>query len=231
MKLLSPFIVAYLLTSSLFAHQIIAEKKDNHYEIAFWAHDGFNKYDKKQLMSAKAYDINAKPILSGIDFSKDTPQILTDGKVAVVTAVFDALYWTQTDKGYENISQDEFKGVVFDSLRSIKLGKTYFAYSEKLSKPLGLELEVTPLINPLTIKVGEKLPVLVTYQGKVLSGAEFETKDGELDGVKTDEFGIAFVPIKSSGLQIIAAVHTYPYIFDRLSQNITVQSSISFEVK
>ncbi|XPV54225.1 MAG: hypothetical protein ACNI3H_04275 [Halarcobacter ebronensis] len=60
----------------------------------------------------------------------------------------------------------KYKGIVYNSLKSIKYGKRYFQWSDSFLKPSGMKLEVVPLINPLKIKAGEKLPVLVIKRWK-----------------------------------------------------------------
>ena len=49
--------------------------------------------------------------------------------------------------------------------------------------------------------------------------------------LKTNKYGIANIPVKNSGLQIIAAVYYADEISDNNVNKITIQSSISFEVK
>lgn len=154
------------------AHQSVAVKVGQHYELKFWAHNGFEDYKKEQFLGAAAYDLSAKEIKTGVDYSKQPPAILTAAPAAIVVTSFDAGYWSKTDAGYVTKPAYEAAGVVFDTLRSLKIGKTYFAYSLALSAPLGLELEVTPLKDPFSLKVGDVLLVLVAYQGRALAGAK-----------------------------------------------------------
>lgn len=220
-----------LAVSTLFAHQITAKKDSNGlYKAVFWAHGKYQKFDIKQLKGANSYDINNKEIKTGIDFSKG-PYLLTAKKPAMVTLTFDAGYWTKGENGYENISPSKYKGVVFNTLKSIKYGKRYFQWDESFLQATGMYLEVIPLINPLNIKKGEKLPVLVIKEGKAFANARFETSDYEDLDVKTNKFGIAYIPVKNSGLQIIAAIYYGDEINDTKVNKITIQSSISFEVK
>lgn len=221
-----------LATASLFSHQITAQKAQNNtYEGKFWAHGKFQDYKSNQLKGALAFDLNNKEINTGIDYSKKQPVLLTAKKPAMIALTFDAGYWVKGENGYENIEPSKYKGIVYNTLKSIKYGKRFFAWNETFLKPSGLPLEVIPLINPLTIKVGDKLPVLVIKDGKALANAKFETSDYEDLNTKTNKFGIANIPIKTKGLQIIAAQYYTNEINDPNVNNITIQSSISFEVK
>lgn len=221
-----------LSTATLFAHQITAQKAQNNtYKASFWAHGEFQEYKSNQLKGALAYDINNKQIKTGIDYSKKQPVLLTAKKPAMMSLIFDAGYWVKGENGYENIDPSKYDGIVYNTLKSIKYGKRFFDWNESFLKPSGLPLEVVPLINPLTIKVGDKLPVLVIKDGKALEGAGFETSDYEDLNIKTNRYGIANIPVKSKGLQIIAAQYYTSELSDPKVSNITIQSSISFEVK
>ena len=218
-------------TSTLLAHQITAKiDKNGVYTAQFWAHGKYDSFDIKQLKGATAYDENNQEIKTGIDYSKG-PELLMVKKPAMIALSFDAGYWVKTDNGYKNIDPSKYKGVVFNTLKSIKYGKRYFKWSESFTNPAGLGMEVVPLINPLKIKKGEKLPVLVLKDGEVLQNAGFETSDYEDLDIKTNKYGIAYVPVKRSGLQIIAAKYYADEVNDPNVNKITIQSSISFEVK
>ncbi len=219
-----------ILATSIYAHQVtVKEGANNTFKPKFWAHGEFKSFEAKQLKGAKAYDINNKAIKTGIDF--ENLSILTAKKPAMVTLTFDAGYWVKGDNGYKNTNPTTYKGIVYDTLKSIKYGKRYFEYSDSFINPVGLKLEIVPLINPLEIKPNDKLPVLVIKDGKPAEGISFETSDYENLDIKTNEFGIASIPVKTSGLQIIAAVYYANQINDPKVNNITIQSSISFEVK
>ncbi len=221
---------AVIATSFVFAHQITAKVDKNVYSAEFWAHGKYSSFDVKQLKGATAYDENNQEIKTGIDYSKGS-ELLMAKKPSMIALSFDAGYWTKTDEGYKNIEPSKYKGIVFNTLKSFKYGKRYFTWSDKFINPIGLSMEVVPLINPLKIKKGEKLPVLVLKDGKALANAGFETSDYEDLDIKTNKFGIAYIPVKSSGLQIIAAKYYTNEINDPNVNNITIQSSISFEVK
>ncbi len=226
------FTISLLLaTYTLFAHQITAKKDVNGtYKAQFWAHGEFQKFEARQLKGTSAYDINNKKIKTGIDYSKDTT-LLTAKKPAMIALTFDAGYWVEGDKGYENIEPSKYKGIVYNTLKSVKYGKRYFEWSDAFLKPTGIKIEIIPLVNPFTIKKGDKLPVLVLKDGEAFENASFETSDyGNLD-IKTNKYGIANIPVKNAGLQIIAAVYYADEISDKNTNKITIQSSISFEVK
>ncbi|WP_024954952.1 DUF4198 domain-containing protein [Sulfurospirillum arcachonense] len=222
--------VGLLLAISLQAHQITVHKVKNHYEAIYWAHGDYIPYDKYQLKGIKAFGKNAKTLNAGIDFNKKIPQLLIDGEPSMVTLFFNAGYWTKTMEGYKNIAPKDAKGIIFSSLKSVKFSKTLLHWDEAFKKPVGLKMEVTPLINPLNLKIGDTLPILVTKDGYALANAGFETSDNDDPTYKTNKFGIAYIPIIKKGVMIIAAKSYAPQIEDMNVENITLQSAFIFKV-
>ncbi len=231
MKKISILLASLFLANSLYAHQIVAQKEGNHYKAAFWAHGKFIDYDKHQLKGAKSYDKSAKELNTGIDFSGKSAKVLIDGIPNMITFSFDSGYWTKTMEGYKNVSPLDVKGVVFDSVKSIKFSKTIFAWNQEFTKPKGMKMEVTPLVNPLALKPGETLPVLVTLDGNALIGASFETSDNDEPTFKTDKYGIAYIPLQKKGLTIIAAKYYTPQVEDSVVENLILQSALVFNIK
>jgi uncharacterized GH25 family protein len=88
------------------------------------------------------------------------------------------------------------------------------------SKPLGLPLELVPLQNPFTRKVGDTLGVRVLFQEKPLAGANLGWQrpgDGDtpIGYVRTDANGDALIPIAKTGLMTIRLTHmTRPKLAD-----------------
>lgn len=217
------------------AHQVVTQSVDkNKFEAKFWAHGKFQDYVSAQVLGAKAYDESLKPIKTGIiyhyDDAKKSPEILTEKSPAIMTTLFDAQYWVQTDAGYVTGDKVTAKGIVFDAIKSVKIGKTYLSWNEKMLMPIGLKLEVIALSDPFKLKVGDKLPVLVLKDGKPANGVKFEDAKDDLDEA-TNEFGIALIPIKDKGLNIIAARGEEPLFGDPKAERLLIQSSISFELK
>lgn len=88
------------------------------------------------------------------------------------------------------------------------------------SKVLGLPLEIVPLRNVFTIKVGDTLPVRVLFQGKPLPEANLGWQspgDGETarGTLRTDAKGEALIPIARADLMTIRLTHmTRPKMAD-----------------
>lgn len=76
---------------------------------------------------------------------------------------------------------------------------------------IGHLLELVPQKNPLALKAGETLPVLVLYDGKPLEGAGVEIgnlvdklPEERIKRYPTDAAGIAQVPLRPRGINTLA---------------------------
>lgn len=82
----------------------------------------------------------------------------------------------------------------------------------EFDRPLGLPLEIVPLMNPLTRKPGETLPVRVYFQDKPLTDANLGWSypgdgDSPRGTVRTNPQGEARIPIDRAGLMTIRLTH------------------------
>lgn len=231
MKVIPVLLVTAFAVSIGFAHQIVASKKDNSYEAIYWNHESFEPYSKEQLKGVKAFGLNGKSISAGIDYSGTVPKILTDADVGMMSFSFDAGQWVKGTKGFEHVSASQSKGIVFGTLKSHKFSKTLFSWNENFTKPVGLYMEIVPLVNPLSLKAGDTFPVLVLKEGLPLANAGFESSDEEEPSYKTDAYGIAQIPVKKKGLFIVAAKYYAQQYENPAVDAVTIQSSLSFTVK
>lgn len=79
-------------------------------------------------------------------------------------------------------------------------------------RTFGQALEIVPLANPAGLKVGDTLHVKVLFEGKPLTKAPTfaharSGKDVNRTALKTDQQGIAAIPLKSTGPWLVRLVH------------------------
>ncbi|MCP4813466.1 MAG: DUF4198 domain-containing protein [Planctomycetaceae bacterium] len=77
---------------------------------------------------------------------------------------------------------------------------------------VGLPLEIVPLTDPFTLKVGNTLPIQVLFKGKPLNNAHlgwaYPNEGNEPRGtIRTDTKGNALIPLAQSGLITIRLTH------------------------
>jgi nickel transport protein len=126
---------------------------------------------------------------------------------ATLAATFSTGYWTKTPWGTTNVPRTGVSGVLrsWYSEESLKLVQRWTAAS---ANAVGGGLEITPTTNPLQLKPGDKLVVLVTDGGKPVSGVPVAYA-GETRGATGDD-GKVSIRLRRSGLQLLQASRETP---------------------
>jgi uncharacterized GH25 family protein len=102
----------------------------------------------------------------------------------------------------------------------------------RVTKPLGLTLEIVPERNPYALKPGEALPVRVLYEGRPLAGATVKLTNLDFDmrplAVKqTDSAGRTAFDVPLKGVWLLNVIWTKP-VRDPRGDFDTTFSSLSF---
>lgn len=129
------------------------------------------------------------------------------GPCAVLWVRYVTGYWTKTAWATKNVPRTGLSGVLrsWHAQESIKrIGQ----WSAAAGKPLGVGLELVPLSNPLKLKPGDKLRVLVTDDGQPLAGVPVAYGD-DMRGVSGADGEIS-IRLRRAGLQLISATVETP---------------------
>ena len=80
--------------------------------------------------------------------------------------------------------------------------------NDNYKKQTGLKLEITPLENPYSKRVGDKLKFQITFDGKPLADRTIfaENRNSEKQRMKTDRNGKITVKLDRSGLWLVRLV-------------------------
>jgi uncharacterized GH25 family protein len=141
--------------------------------------------------------------------------------VYVIAAQMNPGFVCRTAKGMKMGTKKEFPDANlcfrfdFAGKTLVNVGKQNKGFDRRAQSTL----EIMPLKNPNTLKVGETLPVTVIFQGKPLAGAEIMfTHDGWSDPQKpfavlgkTDAKGKIQVKLDKPGRWLLIASHKTPY--------------------
>ncbi len=105
-------------------------------------------------------------------------------------------------------------------------------------KIVGHKIEIMPQMNPYRLKVGDKLPVKLQFEGRPLAGAlvsatseGFQGKSEYPQRVRTDQDGLASVTLTASGPWLIRTVHMLPCADVKEADWESYWGSITFEVR
>ncbi len=115
----------------------------------------------------------------------------------------------------------------------LQVGLPGKAAQPQVTAPVGLSLEIVPLVNPYQPGPASSLPVQVLYQGRPLAGALVKLNDLNADERpvevrRTDTNGRADFQIKRSGLWQLNVVWSQPLVNNRSADFLTTFSSLSF---
>ena len=178
-------------------------------------------------MDGKAQDMNQQ----GENYQYVSKEKLGKGAYWV-SAIYQPTFWSKNDSGWK---QQNLKDMPDASTcqQAQMFGKALVVAGDDavdvaaVSKPAGQALEIVPLADPTQVKVDERFPVQIYYQGKPLAGATviatsdtFMAKD--LDATrderppqafsgKTDKDGKVNVIPQMEGLWKIKVAHKAPF--------------------
>jgi nickel transport protein len=198
-------VVLVLLAGPAWAHDLWLEKEA----------DGFGLYSgHKHSGHAGAQITQYRPevVKEALCFDEQGQRMAFDAEAAypyriraacaAVYVLTSSGYWTKTPYGTENVPRAQARMPVRSWL-SFESVKRLDRWSAALAKPLTPGLEITPLNDPLTLHTGEKLRLLVTFEGRPVEGSVV-AYDDKARG-KSGADGAVNVRVQHAGFQIIQA--------------------------
>ncbi|HJT19452.1 MAG TPA: DUF4198 domain-containing protein [Nitrospira sp.] len=254
MKGLTCFVCLTIMVSAhteTFGHDVwITTKPDTSGSVQALVHHGHpgdrKTPDLDKLFDLTAYDAGgqAGSLLPGVvsGAHEGVPVLITksfsETGIVVLAARYDNGYWVNTPYGHRNTSRLQIPDGA-DSLSSMKYAKTLLPIRSAASNPyrtiVGHRLELVPLDDPFTLKPGASLSVRVYFEGKPLRGASVEWGDGvtpmeeqDIPRFKTDEQGIAVIPLAKTGPQLLVVDHFVPAAHHKLAARDLHNATLSF---
>lgn len=217
-----------MLVQPVFAHVIWFDYKEGEYQLLFGhPEDGPEPYNPAKFKEATAYDKNKNVVPFSVKTQQDSLSLVSEGDVAAITAFFENGYFVRIPGSTSlNVSESEAEqyNPNYEVGRYLKYTKALYDWSDALSQPFGLPLEIQPLKNPFDLKAGEYLPVQVLYNGSLLKNPTVEYL-GETLNVNSD--GIAFVPYGKGGFQPIEASYTLLLDNNPYADNLSYETSFT----
>lgn len=220
----------FFLVTNAFAHDAWVSKKEGQFIVLYGHGDKTETYDADKVKEVKAYSIDGNIIHVRVEKEGYPVIIKPKAGTALLSLYFDNGFWSKTPEGYKNKPKKEVPDAL-ESSHSIKYSKAILKWSDKFLKPIGMEMEVVPLKNPLLLKAGDLLPLKVFLNAKPIEGALINTGGHHKDEVKTDRNGMAEVKIEDAGFQIITAKIKISLKDNPDADVLSLSANISFEVK
>ncbi len=228
-------LAALFVGNYAFAHDAWIESKNGKPTVVYGHGAKLESYDPQKVKEAKAFDCEGKEIPVKIDRQASGVTLDSAKTPTMVVVFFDNGPWVQTTDGWKNMGKQEAlkQFSVVDSSKNHKFAKAIFTPCDTPAKPTGVPFEIIPQKDPLTVKVGETLPVKVLLEGKPVSGVTVSSGDAGHDNAKnlpkTNEKGEAGVVIDKPGRQIIIASHKAPLKNDPDAENLSLSATLTFE--
>lgn len=225
------FVLASLLaifSINVNAHLVFPAKQGDDYVVKLWADDHWEEIKPNQVISLHGY-VDGKKVKVGYDYQNGYIEVTK--KPQLLTTEYRFGYYTFTADKHFAQNRNDVSGIIYDTRKIYKLGKGLYSWNPAYSKPVGMKLEVTPLHNPLKLKVGDKLKVRITFNGKPFTQVEFEDQAGDLDDLKINTDGIAEVVLRKpqNGWFIIGATTKLPYqLTDDNAETLQLTATLAF---
>jgi nickel transport protein len=246
------FVSVLVVASAVNAHDVwVTVEQDATGSLRAMVHHG-HPGDMKAPDQDKLFELNMlaegqskRSLLSGIKSATQgsipvliTEPVAIESGFVLLAARYDNGYWVKTPNGYRNTSKQQIPSAE-DSLLSVKFAKALFqtsaTESHEYGKIIGYRFELVPLGNPFLAKPGENLQVRVYFDGKPLVGSEVEIGDGitpmeerEIPRFKTDNQGVAVIPVSKWGLQLLVVDHILPSTHPELAEREMYSATLSF---
>lgn len=200
--------------------------------------------DLHRLVELNAFALGSEPGISLLDAKlewkesdwlvRDLKRLMGSERVALVSGQYDSGYWVESGDGREvNMDNFDFPGA--------KNGGHYFKFGNGLTlaggaefkRLIGHRLEIVPQADPFTLKPNGGLAVQVLRRGKPLADAEVEISVGATNGKdaahdRTGADGIAELPIRMSGLQIVAVDYKKAPLHSDLADHDDYSAALAF---
>ena len=233
------FAVLLLLPATQFvlAHDTWIEKRNGQLLVLRGHGGAVEAYDPALVKEPKATDVKGQVVEIEIVKNKENATLSPKGNPAIVAALYDSGYWLKTTDGWKKATKREGKGKydIVESLKSKQWCKNLLASSDESLKPVGQRFEVVPQKDPMTVRVGDKLPIKVIFDGKPVEGAIITTGGGHAsdtkDPLKTDKDGMANVTVEKAGFQMLKASHKVPIKDDPDADILSVAATLTYETK
>jgi uncharacterized GH25 family protein len=193
------------LTNAAHAHGIWTAQRHGDLAVVYGHGAGDDAYEPGKVKSAVSHLASGETRDSKILHQAKNALIDPAPDAVALTVTFDNSVWTKEANGK---SVNKPKSQVTDAQsasHSIKINTTILKTGAPL-KPTGLGLEIVPLVDPLSLKMGDDLPVQVFSGGKPLAGLPLYVdyvNDGHAQSTKTDADGKVTLFVRNDGLNVI----------------------------
>jgi nickel transport protein len=170
-------------------------------------------YKPEKVAMVRAFGETGAEVPVRVEPAGTRARLGIEGEPAVVVVDFDnGIYTERADGSWVN----EPKSRVADAKAAghyVKHNLTLVDVHDRLPELPPQALQIVPLEVPTEMRAGDRFRVRVLFQGRPLAGAavipDYVNMSGQKAGT-TDAEGVAEVPIRNDGLNVVAVSHEVP---------------------
>lgn len=171
-------------------------------------------YKASSLTSIQAFDQNyhAKKV-DVIDMKNHVNLKYDKDNTALFSINFDYGYWSNAADGtWVNKPMDKVPGSTIGT-HAVKFAVIYLKDEIKPKFIKGLDLQLIPKVNPLTLVKGDDLTLQLLYKGKPMPHTEViaDVVNDVNNTIKTDDDGFVTVKVANNALNVIGVETTIPF--------------------
>jgi nickel transport protein len=206
----SVVVVVILLAGPAWAHDLWLEKEAGGFGLYYGhkhsTHEGAQLMEYRPDWVKEALCLDEQGARNAFEAQAAYPYHIR-GDCAAAYVLTSSGYWTKTPYGTENVPKAEAR-MAIRSWLSFESVKRLDRWSAALAKPLTQDLEITSLNDPLTLHEGDKLRLVITFEGRPVDGAVV-AYDGKPRG-QSGADGAVNVRIQHGGFQVVQASLSRP---------------------
>ena len=219
-----------LFSAPLLAHDLWVERDTLLHTLSYGhersGHEGVKRLEYKPETVKEATCYNSAGQEQKAEQGKAYPVTLK-GDCAATWFLVSSGYWSKTPYGTKNLPKNE-AAAVMDSWLSVEAVKRIDRWGEALVRPLGGELELAPIDNPLALKAGDKLRLRAYFRGKPAANVTV-AYFGKPRGV-TGADGAVNIRLNEPGFQLVQGSLELP-LNDGKADKAIRSTSLQFEIK
>jgi uncharacterized GH25 family protein len=227
------FAVIFMSAQMVFAHHLWVAKKDDVYAVCRgMIAERLDDYDPQRVTQIKAFGKDGHEVTLQRHDKEDGAFFSSDKEISMAVVRTDWGHRVNTTQGKKFMTRQEAEQEGFriiNSFFSTQFGKSLFANSDAITKPVNMMLELVPLNGPFEMPAGEPLRVKLLFEGKPLPDTALFMETGQ--EIKTDKEGIARVDIDEKGTQLIWARHQVHAVDDQGLDHHVYTTFLNFEVE
>ena len=210
-RYLASLALAGVCSASALAHDVwlVPKPAANAHELVFGHPGELEPYDPARVEETIVIDTAGKRQNLKSSVRDQKVEFQTGTGTALMAIYYDHGFWT-VGPDRKTVAGPKWKVPNYRTSSHIRLfNKNLLAWTPAASTPVGLELEIVPLANPLKLKPGDKYPIQVFFKGKPLAQADVEVM-GDMELYTTDASGKADIPIQQADFQYVFVSHVEP---------------------